>query len=881
MTPEESPDHRLAELSAGPSPGLKASLVDRYRLERELGQGGMATVYLAQDLKHDRQVAVKVLRPELAAVIGAERFLAEIRTTANLQHPHILPLHDSGLLPDESGRPAGRPYYVMPYVEGESLRDRLTREKQLPIADAVRIAAEVAGALDYAHRHGIIHRDVKPENILLHDGRALVADFGIALAATSAGSRMTETGMSLGTPHYLSPEQAMGARDLDARTDVYALGCVLYEMLVGDPPFTGSTAQAIVAKVMTEKPSPPSTVRDTIPVPVEDAVLTALQKLPADRFATAAEFGAALAAEGTLARAARPRVGRRHPVQLMPLLLAAALLALALGWLLRGVVAAGPAPSRPVRRAVVPMSPEFDVRGSDVAVSADGSTIVATDAGRIMVRQVDRIDVRPVPNGDGGQQPFLSSDGRRIGFLQGSSIVVQDIDGNNPVTLPSTPIRSATFLDEDRVIGADSTGLLLFDLRTGEREELIRLSSEARFWQPTVLPGGRRVLASLVGGDLSGGRIVSLDLASRRLDSLPLGPALRPQYSEGWLYFVRPTGALFAVRFDPGEGAAAGTPVALGDVAVVARLGGAFYGVGAGVLAYGARPQTQIVALDTNGRRTLLFNEQGNFHNPRVSPDGRRIALDRDAGGQAGRDVWVLDLATGTLSRITSVGDAHDAIWTPDGRRITYISFSTAGGPLVTVSAEGAPGEDKITVRGAVNPGVWLSDGATLIVGLSGGPSNGNIVGLRANGAAADTIVDSRFDEHSPALSPDGRWLAYTSDETGRRQVYVRGVDGHGGRLLVSEANGEEPVWSRDGRRLLYIEHDEKTSRVIIARIAEGAPPRVTARSVVLDDLRYQPVGNHANWDVMPDGRMVFIEPVGGTQLVMVFDWAPAESRTP
>src|SRR5580765_2127976 len=214
---------------ADPLSRLSTALSDRYRIERELGQGGMATVYLAQDLKHDRRVAIKVLRPELAAVIGADRFLSEIKTTAALQHPHILPLHDSGAADSFL-------FYVMPFVEGESLRDRLNREKQLPVTDAVRIATEVAGALDYAHRHGIIHRDIKPENILLHDGSALVADFGIALAASKAGgARMTETGMSLGTPHYMSPEQAMGEREITARTDVYALGCVLYEMLIGEP----------------------------------------------------------------------------------------------------------------------------------------------------------------------------------------------------------------------------------------------------------------------------------------------------------------------------------------------------------------------------------------------------------------------------------------------------------------------------------------------------------------------------------------------------------------------------------------------------------------------------------------------------------------------
>jgi serine/threonine protein kinase len=270
---------------------LSATLADRYHIEREVGQGGMATVYLASDLKHGRKLAIKVLRPDLAAVIGAERFVREIRTIANLQHPHILGLIDSGEV-------SGTAYYVMPYVDGESLRDRLRREQQLPVADAVRLASEVAAALDYAHRHGVIHRDIKPENILLHDGSALVTDFGIALAlSTTGGTRMTEAGMSLGTPEYMSPEQAMGERTITARSDVYALGCVLYEMLLGEPPFTGPTAQSIVAKMMIGKPAPLRVRRDTVPETVERAILTALQKLPADRFRSTVEFAAALAAQ--------------------------------------------------------------------------------------------------------------------------------------------------------------------------------------------------------------------------------------------------------------------------------------------------------------------------------------------------------------------------------------------------------------------------------------------------------------------------------------------------------------------------------------------------------------------------------------------------------
>jgi serine/threonine-protein kinase len=278
---------------------LQAALADHYRIERELGRGGMATVYLAHDIRHDRPVALKVLHPELAATLGPERFLGEIRLTARLQHPHILPLFDSG----DAG---GLLYYVMPYVEGESLRQRLDREGQLPVEDALQIGRNVLGALAYAHEHGVIHRDIKPENIMLERGEAVVADFGIARAVSEAGGdHLTQTGFAVGTPTYMSPEQASAARELDGRSDLYSLGCVLYETLAGEPPFSGPSAQAVIAKRFTGSAPKLTSVRDTVPDAVEKAVERSLARLPADRFATAAQFADALTIAGAAGPAAK------------------------------------------------------------------------------------------------------------------------------------------------------------------------------------------------------------------------------------------------------------------------------------------------------------------------------------------------------------------------------------------------------------------------------------------------------------------------------------------------------------------------------------------------------------------------------------------------
>jgi serine/threonine-protein kinase len=422
---------------------LKAAIEDRYSIEEELGEGGMATVYLAADLKHDRKVAIKVLKPELAAVIGAERFLAEIKTTANLQHPHILPLFDSG-------EADGFLYYVMPYVDGETLRDRLDRERQLPVKEAVELASDVASALQYAHERDVVHRDIKPANILLHAGQPIVADFGIALAISAAGGgRMTETGLSLGTPHYMSPEQATADRDLDARSDVYSLGCVLYEMIAGQPPHTGPSAQSVLVSILTEDPRDLSDLRRSAPRSVAAAVSKAIEKLPADRFESAQALVDALGDEGfryqrvehTAPQAAATRPAgqaARKPIarEALPWGVVVAAVALAAwGWL------------RPERALQVTRT-EVNLPGAEMTdfapfrrfdISPDGRSIayVAEGSQALHVRGLDRLGSVELPGTDSVLAPVFSPAGDAVLLRKrnGGALQTVSLQGAPPLTI--------------------------------------------------------------------------------------------------------------------------------------------------------------------------------------------------------------------------------------------------------------------------------------------------------------------------------------------------------------------------------------------------------------------------------------------------------------
>jgi serine/threonine-protein kinase len=873
--------------------GLGTALADRYRIERELGAGGMATVYLAHDLKHDRHVALKVLRPELAAVIGADRFLAEIKTTANLQHPHILPLFDSGVVD-------GTVFYAMPFVEGESLRDQLTREKQLPIADAVRIATEVASALDYAHRKGVIHRDIKPENILLHDGRALVADFGIALAATSADSRMTETGMSLGTPHYMSPEQAMGERNLDARTDVYALGCVLYEMLTGEPPFTGPTAQSIVAKVLTAEPEPVSTYRKTVPAHVADAVTMALAKLPADRFASAAEFATALgnATFVTASGARRTASGAsvngvsRTAFFGVAALAAVLLVAAVIGWL-RPQTAAAPSRQRVVlwEEAFAPLlTPGIPIGATQAAIAPDGSSIIYVEpagTGRLYRKIRNEVTSTPLAGTEGALSPFFSPDGEWVGYSTGDGRLRKvPTAGGSSNTLAEDGNQvyfSGVWLDDGSII------------YIGGRRELRRVAAAggASVEVPIAgtdgvidiallspLPESRGVLFTACAGNCS----ISSSVYGFRFGS-DSATLLVPDAAGGWVvpdgYLVYTTraGGLFAARFDVDR-----QKLVSGAVPVIDGVSPAtfsFSASGSALYTTGAERggDAELVWVNREGRAIALDSTwRGRFEYPAISPNGDAIAV--SVSGRT-TDLWVWR-ADGTRQKLTEDGSLNwRPFWASDGRSLIYSSSRGAseGTDAYAIFRKRVDSDTPPELMLRRPTGIWEAelsrDSVWLVFRTDDVGGNSNIRARRIRGDT--TVVDvaaSAAYENQVALSPDGRWLAYSSIAAGQNyEIYVTAFPDRSSTRLVSRDGGMEPRWSRDGRELFF----KSGGNLVAVSVPPGPVFTPSAPRALFPVSAYRAATNRQQYDVSLDGqRFLMIRDLGGNasgSVVYVENW--------
>jgi serine/threonine-protein kinase len=838
-----------------PIQSLNKALESRYRIERRLGEGGMATVYLGQDLRHDRRVAFKVLKPELAAVVGAERFLAEIRTTANLQHPHILPLFDSGEI-------GGFLFYVMPYVEGESLRELLDRENQLPVDQAVRIATDVAEALDYAHRQGVVHRDIKPANLLLLDGNPLLADFGIALALGAAGAgRLTETGLSLGTPHYMSPEQATGDFNVSPAADIYALGCVLFEMLGGEPPFTGPNAQAVLARVITEEPGSVKRHRPSVPANVDAAIRKALEKLPADRFRGGQDFATALSRpefrHGEKTESGVGGASRMRAPLTLGLSAAVVILSLLSIWLwgTRGM--------EPPETSVVRLG--LDLGGIELApwgvveISPDGDHFVVPGildgAQSLFIRSMEEGDFRRMPMTENGGRAVFSPDGEWVVYQDpnGRSLKKVSLDGGAPFEILESGVTAplpAQWTKEGEILIRGDDAIYRISEDGGRAEQiLIRNGLHPTFQE---LPGGRAILVQ------EGDSILLLDPSTGSLRPL-MSQAVSPHFLEtGHILYGHPDGGLFAVRFDLASLEITGPPVPLIDRVLVDRELMHYSISETGTLVYRVggmtRPTFQLLQVTFDKEEYPLPIESGWSNHPRWSPSGNSLAYTGD-----GPHVFVFDLDGESLPRqLTFEGQNLRPIWTPDGSRLIFESIrdGTLERDLFIVSSSGeVPEEPLLFMEGLQHPSGWTANGD--LVFESGENNAVTNVWWEPSSSPGDPVpyFSTEADVDDVAISPDGRWAAYQSDETDLEEVYVNSFPEPSRAFRVTEGGGQFPRWSPDGRTLYYWSRENLPVDTLYAVEVETEPTfSVRSRAIVLTGDFFP-----EDWDLHPDGDRIIV----------------------
>jgi serine/threonine-protein kinase len=836
-------------------------LADRYELERELGQGGMATVYLARDLRHDRKVAVKVLRPELAAAID-DRFLREITTTAGLRHPHILPLFDSGqaTLPPFPTPPVPPVptaptvlYYVMPYVEGESLDDRLRREGRLPVDDALRIAREVADALGYAHAHGVLHRDIKPANILLESGHAVVADFGIARAFQAAGGeRLTQAGMAVGTPAYMSPEQAAGEAQLDGRSDLYSLGCVLHEMLTGAPPFSGASAAGVLSRHLTAVAPPVSAARPDLPAGVDAIVARLLAKEPDRRFPGAPQLISALdevlaplamRAGGERAQAAAPR--RR--VILASLLALAAIALVAVVLLQRRASSAAPAVS--LRQVTVSAAVE-----EYPALSPDGTRLVfsrgvggvrqlfllnladGTET-RITTDSSDAIQAAWTPDGAAVVFVRASRPGLRLepgdvfGVFYGGDIWRRDLGTGAERRLVEAGANPSVGVDGRIVFDADRAGTRRIWIADGlgrNAQQLSNDSSEAvSHVAPRWSPDGRKVVFQAMERTRFDLRVV--DVATRASHAITsdayaeVQPAWDPSGRAVWYTSNRAGGYNLWRMPVTGDGEPDGLPVQMTtgageDVQLSVPAGGgpmAFtvLRLNADLWRLPVDPRT---GLPTGGPEPVVETTREDSRGA-WSPDGKLIAFNSDRAGDM--NIWIHSLADGGDRQLTrGTGGDYQPAWSPDGKRIAF--FSARAG----------------------NADIWTVDVAT--------------------GALA-RLTDSPWLEINPSWSPDGSHVAFQSDRGGRLELWV--VAANGGDLRQVSRNGAGVghflPWDADGRQI-YMRNGD----------VAGTPGRIAVADGTFEPL---PLRGGSHMSLAPGGRLV-LDVAGHREL-----WVSPEGGAP
>jgi serine/threonine-protein kinase len=877
---------------------LTAALEGRYAIERELGEGGMAVVYLAEDLKHDRKVALKVLKPELAAVVGGDRFVSEIKTTANLQHPHILPLFDSG-------EADGFLFYVMPYVEGETLRERLDRERQLPVGEAISITTKIAAALQGAHDEGVIHRDIKPANILLQKGEPVVSDFGIALAVSEAGGgRLTETGLSLGTPYYMAPEQATADRDPDQRSDIYSLACLTYEMLAGEPPFTGSSAQAVLGRILTQAPPHVTAERSSVPHNVDAAILQALQKVPADRFASVEEFAAALneltymgpagrasavvPGAGAAARSAGPGTETGPSPSGRPVLpwavAGVALLAAVAAFALRP--AAGTTATYRLDLDLDDFGGPGNFTGLKPAISPDGSHIAIGGSldGRtgIYLRDLAEADFQFVPGTENGFAPTFSPDGEWIAFaVSGGALRKVTLSGGGETTLldvDSIDAFNPHWGTDDGIVITGPDGTYLVSATSGAIED-VRKVADLGPYDPFLLPDGSAVISS---GQAGAGGLLVHDLEADTTRSL-LPSGRDPEYLEsGHLLYVGSDGGLFALEFDLAARQTSGTPVRLLDR--VAGGVGLFHVSRNGTLVYadgptgggGGQEELRLANLGDAAAERLAL-ELGAYNAGAFSPDGRYVAF--AYGEDSNRtDLYTFDLLTQDLERLTTSGTVSDPAWSPDGAWLAFGNGETS--QVAIVPADGS--SDPVDLGESTDqlwPTQWFEENR-ILVGASGDEAaDAAVVELeQADGgwevANVTPYLTAPYGEFIPRLSPAGDFAVFVSERTDAEEVWIASFPEPTAQYQVTNRSGNvgnRTYWSADGSRLYFMSANPSTDTLFSVDVL-----RDPVRPLDPEYVMHFPAANADEWAFdplnervlvnMPEGAMEGMDAQVGTE---------------
>jgi serine/threonine-protein kinase len=877
-----------------------------YEVLAPLGSGGMGEVYNARDTRLERIVAIKVLREHLVSDPNRRvRFDREASAISKLNHPNICALYDVG-------HDNGVDYIVIEYLDGHTLAERLTKGA-LPLEHALAVATDIAAALDAAHRAGIVHRDIKPANVMLTKAGAKLLDFGIARVAASAPvtaltqGTITLDGELLGTPQYMAPEQLEG-RDADARTDLFAFGAVLYEMLTGRRAFPGDTNARAIAAVLDADPPDVSSFRPDIPASLSRIVAACLAKDPADRWQNAADLVRNLqwiAAENHSATSAPTK--RRVLSLLWPLVTAASVAAaLAMFFLVRFESNNTPG-DRVVTRTVIDVAPADTVGARDagrpgrtqIAVSPDGRLLVFGGrlGGRLQLylRRLNRLQAEAVAGTEGAVGPFFSPDGQWVGFWAAGELRRVPVAGGPAISvtrLGDAPFGASWGADDRIVFAQVEGGLWIVPASGGTPERLTTLDAsrgEVSHRLPHVLPHSDAVLYTVTRNRFPRWDSTEVFLYSRRTRSpkLVLSGGADARYAAGRLVYVR-QGVLMTLAFNEDDGDAAGEPVPLLDnvmqEAYAASGAGRDSGAAqfalsdAGVLVYvpgGIVPEAKrrLVWVDRTGRVEPLPLEPQGFGQVSLSPDGRRLAFGLQ--GQQG-DIWVTDVDKPNLSRLTSQGRNGSPVWTPDGARIVYRSSIVGTDSLSWQAADGSDAPANLThsLRNQT-PAFWSSNGNDLFFYEFGDNAELRSIAAKGNGKARTVLTSALF---GADLSPDGRWLAYASGETGRSEVYVSRLDGSGKRR-VSIDGGVTPLWRRDGREMFYIKPQGSRLLHMMAMPVTTVPDFSAGPPTELFAGSYRSIWPRQAFDVTADGRRFLMPeepdepPVQIKQIVVAQNW--------